>query len=98
MIAAYRLPSTRPALWLAEDRAGNSIIERPGAVGCQTSSQSTLFRAAEGFVMAGGQMEQKADSGVARRTEGLPGIRGQVRHLVEAKNGRRWGCLSTEES
>lgn len=34
--------------------------------------------------MAGGQTEQKIDAGVARRTEGLPGIRGQVRHLVEA--------------
>ncbi|TWW69081.1 Serine/threonine-protein kinase PAK 5 [Takifugu flavidus] len=47
----------------------------------KTSSQSTLFRAAEGFVMAGGQMEQKIDTGVARRTEGLPGIRGQVLEL-----------------
>lgn len=40
--------------------------------------------------MAGGQTEQKIDTGVARRTEGLPGIRGQVRHLVEAKVG----CLA----
>lgn len=56
------------------------------------------FRAAQGFVMAGGQTELETETGVSRRTEGLPGTGGQVRqsrlqrHLEEAKNGGRWCC------
>lgn len=38
-----------------------------------------LYRAAEGFVMAGGQTELEIETGAGRRTEGLPGTGGQVR-------------------
>ncbi|CAG01499.1 unnamed protein product, partial [Tetraodon nigroviridis] len=63
--------------WLMKEQETRSL-----AVPALAAARPPLYRAAEGFVMAGGHTGLEIETGAGRRTEGLPGTGGQPKRMA----------------